>query len=109
MKSKTQNKPAGLSKESRETWDKLIKEYDFQDAGGLQLLEIYCRAFDRAQECRKQIDIDGMQVKDRFGQLKAHSLLTAEKESRAIMLSALRQMNLDVIPNNANPGRPAGK
>lgn len=109
MKSKTQKPPLGLSKESREIWKKLIAEYGFEDQGGLELLKIYCQTSDRAKDCRKEIDKEGMQVKDRFGQLKPHPLLTAEKEARSIMLAALRQMNLDVIPNNAGVGRPSGK
>ena len=109
MTTKKQKPPAGLSKESREIWGKLMKEYDFEDEGGIQLLKIYCEAYDRAQACRLQIKKEGMQVRDRFLHMKAHPLLTAEKESRAIMLATLRQMNLDVIPLNENVGRPRGK
>jgi hypothetical protein len=46
---------------------------------------------------------------DRFKQPRPHPLLTAEKESKAIMLTALRQMNLDVMPANPHVGRPSGK
>ena len=85
------------------------KEYDFVDGGGLQLLKIYCEAYDRALDCRERIKKNGMLYLDRFKQPRPHPLLTAEKEAKAIMLTALRQMNLDVLPNNPHVGRPAGK
>ncbi len=51
---------------------------------------------------------DGAVVLDRFGQMKSHPATVTERDSRAQMLMALRQLNLDLEPRNAHPGRPSG-
>lgn len=97
-----------LSNEAAEIWRHLVDEYGISDPGGLQLLKLYCECFDRATACRKQIDTEGMQVSDRFGQMKPHPLLAAERDARSQMLASLRQLNLDVEPLRDAPGRPPG-
>ena len=51
---------------------------------------------------------EGQSTRDRFGQPKAHPLLTVERDSRSGMLAALKAMNLDMEPLNDRPGRPGG-
>ena len=107
-RTKTLKPPAGLSREGASWWRKLVDEYRISDAGGLLLLETAMQAFDRARGAREKIDRDGELVPDRFGQFKAHALLPIERDARAQMLAALKQLNLDVEPLAAGPGRPAG-
>jgi P27 family predicted phage terminase small subunit len=103
------NAPIGLSSEARKVWLELRDEYNINDSGGLQLIQVYVEAFERARRCRLQIDEDGEIVTDRFDQQKAHPLLVAEKDARNQMLAALKQLNLDVEPLQPTPGRPAGR
>ena len=106
MKAKT---PKHLSKEGRSLWARLLKEYEIEDEAGLLILQTAMEAGDRMREAAAIIKTEGMQVKDRFDQPKAHPLTTVERDSRAAMLAALKALNLDLEPLNDKPGRPAGR
>ena len=101
--------PKGLSAAARGWWRKLTAEYAIEDDGGRLLLEQALRSFDRAEAARALLDTDGVVVRDRWGQQKPHPAASIERDARAGMLSALRQMNLDVEPLRDGPGRPGGR
>ena len=103
------NIPEHLSKEAQEWWEKIVSEYGIDDNGGLLLLQTGLEAFDRMKQAQRRIKKDGAQVKDRFGQFKAHPLLTVERDSRSQMLAAIKQLNLDLEPLRDGPGRPPGR
>jgi P27 family predicted phage terminase small subunit len=103
------NPPATLTKEAAGWWDKIHNEYGIDDEAGLLLLQTALEAFDRMRAAQKVIKKEGMQVKDRFDQLKAHPLLTIERDSRAAMITALKNLNLDLEPLRDGPGRPGGR
>ena len=103
-----QKPPAGLSKATAKWWQALRDEYDIDEPAGLSLLESAARAWDRAQQARAVIDAEGLSVKDRFGQIKAHPLCTVERDSLATFRAALRDLNLDLEPLRDRPGRPPG-
>jgi len=44
--------PAKLSEPGRKLWQTIMSEYDFQDAGGLEVLAQICAAQDRVEELR---------------------------------------------------------
>ncbi len=85
-----------------------MAEYAISDPGGRLLLATGLEAFDRMREAQKAIKADGATVQDRFGQPKAHPLLTVERDSRAQMLMCLKALNLDLEPLRDGPGRPGG-
>jgi phage terminase small subunit len=74
----------------------LTGEYDIRDGAGYLLLGTALEAFDRMRACQAAIAEQGATVPDRFGQLKPHPLLSAERDARAQLLMALRALNLDV-------------
>ena len=100
--------PQKLSKESKLWWTRLVEEYDIRDPGGELLLETALTALDRMREAQRQLEQDGSVLTDRFGQKKAHPATVLERDSRAGLISALRQLNLDIEPLRDRPGRPAG-
>ncbi|MFC1481832.1 phage terminase small subunit P27 family [Candidatus Neomarinimicrobiota bacterium] len=100
--------PDYLSKEARQWWDRIALEYDISDEAGLLLLQTALEAFDRMRAAQKAINEDGEVIKDRFEQIKAHPMLTVERDSRAQMLAALKALNLDLEPLRPGPGRPGG-
>lgn len=60
--------------------------------------------------CQKRIKKDGQVVKDRFDQDKPHPLLATERDSRAQMMQALKQLNLDIeVASHPGAGRPPGR
>ena len=100
--------PKHLSTEARRWWDRIAGEYDLGEDHGPLLLQTALEAFDRMRGCQKQIAKDGPMLPDRFGQLKAHPLLAAERDSRAQMMQAIKQLGLDIEPPNPFMGRPPG-
>ena len=97
-----------MSVEARSWWRKLSREYEISDEAGRLLLLMSLEAFDRLRGAQRAIKKDGVSVKDRWGQVKPHPLLTTERDARAQMLMALKQLNLDVEPLRDRPGRPGG-
>ena len=98
-----------IRKESRAEVKKLMTEYTIQDAGGLLLLLSFADADTAEKDAQDIVNKDGMTILDRFGQAKAHPLLTVIRDSRAQKLSALKSLNLDLEPLRDRPGRPGGK
>lgn len=101
--------PHHLSDEARGWWQRLTAEYALDDEAGKLLLQTSLEAFDRMKRAAERIDADGDAVEDRFGQVKPHPLLNAERDARSQMLAALKQLNLDVEPLRDAPGRPPGR
>jgi len=101
--------PGHLSEEARGIWNQLTEEYAIDDVGGLAILKAGLEAFDRAQGARLAIDEEGATIRDRFGALKPHPLLSCERDARAQWLAALKQLNLDLEPLRDGPGRPPGR
>lgn len=96
VKTKTKPRaPAGLSVAGRGLWQRLRTEYSILDAGGLAVLEQAARCYDRAEEARRMLDREGVVVKDRWGQRKPHPAAPVERDARAQLLAALRQLNIE--------------
>jgi P27 family predicted phage terminase small subunit len=98
--------PRHLSPAARRWWRAIIDEYSIDDKAGLLLLQTALEAFDRMKAAGERINADGEAVEDRFGQIKPHPLLPAERDARSQMLAALKQLNLDLEPLRDGPGRP---
>ena len=108
MKKSEHKAPATLSTEGRRWWARLLDEYEIDDPAGLLLLQILFEAFDRMRGAQRRIKKDGSIIKDRFDQLRAHPAITTERDSRAQMLMAMKNLNLDIEPLRDGPGRQGG-
>ena len=84
-----------------------MEEYEITDPAGNLMLQTALEAFDRMRGAQQAIADDGATIKDRFGQLRAHPMVTVERDARAAMLAALRALNLDLEPLRDRIGRPA--
>lgn len=100
--------PKQLSREAKAWWRKLSDEYCLDDEAGKLLLQTALEAFDRMRQAQGVISEGGPTIKDRFEQMKAHPLLTVERDARSQMIQALKSLNLDVEPLRDAPGRPPG-
>src|SRR5450759_3112113 len=108
MRESTAKPPKHLSREAKTLWRELADEYDITDSAGLAILSTACEALDRLRACQTEIAKDGQQVKDRFGGLRPHGLLSVENLARTAFLAALKQLNLDLEPLRdrfVRPGR----
>ena len=61
-----------------------------------RLLSLAGEAFDRAQEAREALEVDGLFFRDRFGQPRAHPAAAVERDSRLAFARLLRELDLDV-------------
>jgi len=97
-----------IRRESRAEVRKLIAEYGIEDAGGLLLLQTFADADTAERDAQDIVNIEGMTLKDRFEQIKAHPLLTVLRDARAQKMAILKSLNLDIEPLRDRPGRPGG-
>jgi P27 family predicted phage terminase small subunit len=101
--------PKGLSSEARRWWNRLHSGYELADEAALLTLQTALEAFDRMREAQEIIRKEGMTVRDRFGQPRAHPASVVERDSRAAMMAGLKALNLDIEPLRDGPGRPGGR
>ena len=88
--------PADLGATGKALWLKLAGAYKVDDEHGQTVLALACRAADREQACRRQIEHDGVSVRDKWNQVKPHPLLAAERDARSQVLAALRALSLPI-------------
>lgn len=99
-KKKEEADPLGhLSTEGRRWYDRLREEWGIEDQVGQLTLMVACEAFDRMREAQELIRRDGVTILDRFEQVKANPATTVERDARAAMLAALRQLGIDEEPD----------
>ena len=87
--------PSHLSKESKRLWTEIVKEYVFDDAASLSVLQTALDARDRLTECRERINTEGLTITDRFGQVRPHPLLSEERDARSGVLQGFKMLGLD--------------
>ena len=85
-----------LSPEALTLFRKLTTEWDIKDHAGQFLLSRALEAFDEMRAAQAVLDSEGTTVTDRFGVSKLHPMCQREKEARAHMLAAFKQLNLDL-------------
>jgi hypothetical protein len=99
--------PKNLSTDAQEIYDGIIKEYEITDVAGLRILLSACQSWDLAQRARASIDTVGLVVKDRFGAVKPHPLISCERDARAAFMAGLKALDLDTNQEEKKrPGRP---
>ena len=94
MTKKPSAPPSHLSAEAKRLRTNLRAEYLLDDPAGQLLLRSALEAFDRVQEARKLLAMDGSVVRDRWNQAKVHPAVAVEASARQQMHSALRLMKL---------------
>lgn len=97
--SKVIKAPAHLDVIERQMWRSMQSAHRFDDPASLALLKVAMEAHMRSRRCRQAIDKDGETLPDRFGQIKPHPLLPAERDARAGFLSAMKILGLDLTGN----------
>ena len=99
--------PKHLGEAGRELWSTIQAPYQIDDPGGLALLRAAAEAADRVASCRRQLDEQGEVIVIK-GIPRAHPAAAIERDSRAALIRALKELHLDLEPLRDRPGRPAG-
>jgi hypothetical protein len=99
--------PAGLQETGRGLWNRILRDFEVNDAHGREALFQICVASDRAQECAEAIARDGAVIRTKNGP-RDHPALRHELQIRAFICRALSRMGFDVIQPRSEMGRPSG-
>ena len=94
--SKTPPEIEALSDEARGLYVKLSREWNITDGAGGVLLLTAMQSLDRLRQAQSILRAEGLIVKDRWGQRKAHPASTIEREARAGLLACLKGLSLDL-------------
>jgi len=94
--SKLPEPPKWLSLSARTWWKKIVKECEGLHDSQLLILQSALEAYADMKEAQKIVKEDGMKVMDRFGQEKAHPLLTVIRDNRSAILQAYKTLGLDL-------------
>jgi hypothetical protein len=99
--------PAHLGDAGRELWTSIQGGYQITDPGGRALLCTAAEAADRIKSVRSQIDAQGELLTIR-GIPRVNPLCAVERDARAALIRALKELHLDLEPLRDRPGRPEG-
>jgi hypothetical protein len=89
--------PRKLGRCGSDLWLNVMREYQINDVGGLQLLCAACEALDLAQVLRARIDADGPVIQTNSG-MREHPCLRSELANRAFAMRALERLGITVEP-----------
>lgn len=84
--------PTHLSEAAAAWWDRIVRGWDLDDAG-LLILTAALESLDRANQAQAVIAAEGL-----FQDGKPHPACRVERDARAAMLTALKQLHLDLEP-----------
>ena len=98
--------PESLKRHGRALWNQIQSEYEIRDGGGIEMLRQACAAADRAEDCAKKIEREGLTVTNARGTPHDHPLVKHELAARAFVVKTLRALGLNVEPLRRGPGRP---
>jgi hypothetical protein len=101
--------PRKLGEHGRAGWNRLMAEYQIEDAGGIEVLAQICAAIDRAERLRALIDEQGETIKNRSG-VRVHPELKDEAACRAFVVRSLARLGIldEPVKANGRPPRPFG-
>jgi hypothetical protein len=99
--------PEHLGDAGREIWTGIQASYGITDPGGLALLRTAAEAADRVSSCREMLASQGEVIMVK-GIPRAHPAAAIERDARAALIRALKELHLDVEPLRDRPGRPEG-
>jgi|GEM_PF-433525 len=87
--------PDHLSPAAKAWWASVVREFALEDHH-LRLLESACTSWDRAEAARAEIAAHGqLTVTDSNGNLRAHPLISVEKDARTLLARLVRELDLD--------------
>lgn len=86
---------APLSITAQRLGARLRKDFPLGDAAGSLLLRSLLESYDRLQQARRILQLEGPMLRDRFDQAKPHPALAMERDARAQLHGALRLLRLE--------------
>jgi terminase small subunit-like protein len=97
--------PRTLGKHGRSLWDRILAEYDVNDAADVEMLAQACAGADLAEQLHDEVERDGAVIRIR-GAIRAHPAVKDEIAARAFVVRTLIKLGLNFEPVRASAGRP---
>mgnify|MGYP006921409012 CR=1 FL=1 len=88
--------PKGLSAEARKLWAKILGELGEWEESQLWIVRTGLEQWDEMQAAKAQIKTDGRLVQDRFGQWKAHPLLSVFRDNANGVRQTYKLLGMDM-------------
>ena len=89
--------PSHLREATQEWFVSVLRDYELEPHH-VRLLTLAGEAWDRAQEARETLAVEGSYFTDRFGAPRAHPAVAVERDSRIAFARLLRELDLDAEP-----------
>jgi len=86
--------PKHLRPATKKFWKHVADNYELEPQH-VRILTLACEAFDRAEQAREVIALQGPYYTDRLGNHKTHPAVAVERDSRMAYANLLRRLNLD--------------
>src|SRR5215831_10686654 len=101
--------PAGLGEAGTALWERFTRDFTPESIRETMLLEDLCRGEDLLVKFRATVQAEGYEIKNRFGDARAHPLLLQIHRLELQRVRLLRQLRIP--PDDDRPkklGRPVG-
>ena len=96
--------PRHLQPATRKWFRWVVREWSLEPHHERVLIAA-CESWDRYQEAREILQVEGLTYTDRFGAPRARPEVGIERDNRVAFLRSLRELDLDIDPPT-QPGRP---
>jgi phage terminase small subunit len=103
MEKRIKKAPAGLRAAGKAFWQKVLHQYEIDTAHDFSRLAICCQCLDVIEAAQQDIAENGMYLTDRYGQLRERPSGDIIRKNQTIFLRALRELNLDTVPDENRP------
>lgn len=87
--------PGHLKADGLQLWNGVVEVYDL-DAGGLALLEVACKSWDRYHAARRILDSEGEMRESRFGEMVFRPEHHAELKFAKLTRDTILKMKLEL-------------
>jgi len=98
--------PGHLQPATRKWWRSVASDYVLE-SHHLRLLTLAAEAWDRCQQARELLAVNGLTFEDRWGQPHGRPEIAVERDSRLAYARLLRELDLDIEAPRGSPRPPA--
>lgn len=89
--------PEDLTTAGKDLWRRIAEEIETDEPARMLLTEL-CRTFDRLQQAREILRLEGITVRDRFNQTRPHPCVAIERDCLAGLTRCWRLLGFDLAP-----------
>jgi len=97
--------PNGLGEAGKDFWTKILGEYDLQEAHDLERLTMACKCLDDVIVIEERVKEDGRFTQNRYGGITEHPGGKSSRDTRALFMKIIRELNLDIAVPESRPPR----